>query len=185
MMYIVTRSISEGRWSGIVSSLGVTAGCIFHILAVSFGLSGFLLAVPTAYNIIKYLGAAYLVYLGIRIVIKGNNNVFEKENNKHLTLKKVFYQGIITNILNPKVALFFLAFLPQFISSGENVTMQLLLLGLVFNINGTIVNILLALTASRVGEQLKNKLKNSAVFKWLSACVFIGLGLRLALLERK
>jgi threonine/homoserine/homoserine lactone efflux protein len=185
LMYIVTRSISEGKWAGIVSALGVTAGCIFHILAVSFGLSGLLLAIPAAYDIIKYLGAAYLVYLGLKLIIKGNDYVFEKKGSGRVPLKNVFYQGMLTNVLNPKVALFFLAFLPQFIYPGGDVTLQLLVLGLVFNINGTVVNLLVALTASRLGEFLKSKLKNSNVFKWISASVFIGLGLRLALLERK
>ncbi len=185
MMYVITRSISEGKWAGIVSALGVTSGCIFHIIAVSFGLSGLLLAVPAAYELVKYLGAAYLIFLGLRIIIKGSNGSFEKKDGRNLTLRKVYYQGMITNILNPKVALFFLAFLPQFINPVENITFQMLFLGLLFNINGTIVNVLVAVTSSRLGELLKYKIKNSAVFKWLSASVFINLGLRLVFLDKK
>jgi threonine/homoserine/homoserine lactone efflux protein len=92
---------------------------------------------------------------------------------------------MLTNILNPKVALFFLAFLPQFITPDENVTMQMLMLGIIFNVNGQIVCIIVALTASKLGDLLKSKLKNSSVFKWFSACIYISLGIRLALLERK
>jgi len=183
MMYIVTRSISEGKWAGIVSAFGVSAGCIVHITAISFGLSGLLLAVPTAYDIIKYLGAGYLVYLGIKVLITGYK--FQNENKSKKNYRRVFWQGAITNVLNPKVALFFLAFLPQFITPTGNITLQLLFLGILFNINGTIVNVLVALFAGKIGKYLKTKLNNSGIFKWISASVFIGLGIRLALLEKK
>jgi threonine/homoserine/homoserine lactone efflux protein len=152
---------------------------------VAFGLSGLLLAVPTAYDIIKYIGGAYLVYLGIKMLI--TKRKIEAENSgKKKSISSVFYQGMLTNLLNPKVALFFLAFLPQFINrSSPNITFQILFLAVLFNISGTIVNIIVALTASRLRGFLKNKLNNSSIFRWISASVFIGLGIRLALLERK
>lgn len=153
-------------------------------LQYRLALTGLLLAVPTAYDIIRYLGAAYLVYLGIKVLLTGYKLESAQNSNKP-NLKKVFFQGMLTNVLNPKVALFFLAFLPQFISPSENITQQLLFLGVVFNINGTIVNIIVALFADKIGKYLKLKLTNSGILKWISASIFIGLGLRLAFLERK
>jgi threonine/homoserine/homoserine lactone efflux protein len=184
MMYVIGRSVSEGKKSGIASAFGIAAGTICHTLAVALGLSSLLLAVPTAYDIIRYIGGAYLVYLGIKMLIKKQKiELDDKEHSKNI--KSVLYQGIITNIFNPKVALFFLAFLPQFIEPSSNVTWQIIFLGVLFNISGTIVNIIVALTASRLGKLLKDKLNNSSIFKWLSASVFIGLGIRLVLQERK
>lgn len=184
MMYVITRSITEGKKHGIVSALGISTGTIFHILTVSLGLSAFLLAVPAAYDIIKYAGAAYLVYIGIRVLF--NKNKIESSGGKDKkSIRSVYFQGVVTNVFNPKVALFFLAFLPQFVDQTGNIPMQVIMLGVLFNISGTIVNIIVALTASRLGKLLKNKLNNSSIFKWISASVFIGLGIRLALLERK
>jgi threonine/homoserine/homoserine lactone efflux protein len=184
MMYVITRSVSEGKKQGIVSALGISTGTIFHILAVSLGLSAFLLAVPTAYDIIKYAGAAYLVYIGIRVLFNKNKIEGDTAGDKK-SIRSVFIQGVVTNVFNPKVALFFLAFLPQFADQSGNIPLQVITLGILFNISGTIVNVIVALTASRLGKILKNKLNNSSLFKWISASVFIGLGIRLALLDRK
>ena len=184
MMYVIARSVTEGKKAGIASAFGIAGGTVFHTLAVALGLSSLLLAVPTAYDIIKYIGGAYLVYLGIKILIK-KQRIEIDENTKKVSIKSVFYQGMITNLFNPKVALFFLAFLPQFIEPSGNVTLQIIFLGILFNTSGTIVNIIVALTASRLGRLLKDKLNNSSIFKWISASVYIGLGIRLVLQERK
>lgn len=184
MMFIISRSISESSRSGVVSAFGIAAGSIFHTLAVAFGLSALLMAVPAAYEIIKYTGAAYLVYLGIKMLFK-KQSLTVSNDTKKIKMHSVFSQAMFTNIFNPKVALFFLAFLPQFVNHDANITMQIIFLGLLFNLNGTIVNIIVALTAGKMGNVIKTKLNNSAVFKWLTASVFIGLGVRLALLERK
>jgi threonine/homoserine/homoserine lactone efflux protein len=185
MLYVITRSAAEGKRSGIVSSLGISSGTIIHILAVALGLSAFLLAVPTAYDIIRYTGAAYLLYLGIRTLTKKNTTaVFGNEQVKK-NLHSVYWQGFLTNLFNPKVALFFLAFLPQFIDPSGNIPFQVVMLGIMFNISGTIVNVAVAFTASRLGKILNQKLNNSSVFKWITGSVFIALGIRLALLERK
>lgn len=183
MMYVITRSVAEGRKSGIASALGISAGTIFHMFAVAFGLSALLLAVPTAYDIIRYIGAGYLVYLGVRVIFSKQS--FEADDKKSKSIRSVFLQGMLTNLFNPKVALFFLAFLPQFIDSAQNIPLQVILLGIMFNISGTIVNILVALSASRLGKLLKTRLSNSTLFKWITGSVFIALGIRLALLERK
>ena len=185
MMYVITRSVSEGRGAGIASAFGIAGGTIIHTLAVAFGLSGLLLAVPSAYVVIKLVGAAYLVYLGIKTLFKKPINNETGSFQKKSTFA-VFYQGVFTNVFNPKVALFFLAFLPQFIdSSGGNVALQIIMLGLLFNTTGTLVNLIVALSASKLGKKLKTKLQNSNIFKWITASVLIGLGIRIALMERK
>ena len=184
MMFVITRSVAESTRSGIISSLGIAAGSIFHTLAVALGLAALLMAVPAAYEVIKYTGAAYLVYLGIKTLISKQSLQID-EDKKPVKMHSVFLQAMITNIFNPKVALFFLAFLPQFVNPEGNITLQLILLGLLFNFNGTIVNILVALSAGRLGKFIKLKLNNSSIFKWITGSVFIGLGIRLALFERK
>lgn len=184
MMFVITRSVAESARSGVVSSLGIAAGSVFHTLAVALGLSALLMAVPAAYEVIKYTGAAYLVYLGLKMLFS-KQSLKLSDDKKPVKMHSVFLQAMVTNIFNPKVALFFLAFLPQFVNPVGNITLQLTLLGLLFNFNGTIVNIFVALSAGRLGKFIKLKLNNSSVFKWITASVFIGLGIRLALLERK
>ena len=184
MMFIITKSVAGNTRSGVISSLGIASGSIVHTLLAAFGFSAVLMAVPAAYEVIKYTGAAYLVYLGIKVLLTREENV-QTETAKPAKMHSVFLQAMFTNIFNPKVALFFLAFIPQFITPGQNVTMQFILLGLLFNLNGTIVNIIVAVISGRVGSSLKHKLRNSATFKWITSSVFIGLGVRLALMERK
>ena len=184
MLYVIARSVGQGRAAGIASSLGIAAGCFVHILAVTFGLASLMMAVPAAYEIIKYAGAAYLIYLGIRILITRQTKNAETPIEE-ASLQKIFLQGVITNVLNPKVALFFLAFLPQFVNREANVAAQIIFLGVLFNTSGTLVNVIVALVASYTGIQFKTRIGNSSVFRWLTGGVFIGLGVRLALLERR
>jgi len=184
MLYVIARSVGQGRAAGIASSLGIAAGCFVHILAVTFGLASLMMAVPAAYEIIKYAGAAYLIYLGIRILITRQTKNAETPIEE-ASLRKIFLQGVITNVLNPKVALFFLAFLPQFVNREANVAAQIIFLGVLFNTSGTLVNVIVALVASYTGIQFKTRIGNSSVFRWLTGGVFIGLGVRLALLERR
>ncbi len=184
MLYVIARSVGQGRAAGIASSLGIAAGCFVHILAVTFGLASLMMAVPAAYEIIKYAGAAYLIYLGIRILITRQTKNAETPIEE-ASLRKIFLQGVITNVLNPKVALFFLAFLPQFVNREANVAAQIIFLGVLFNTSGTLVNVIVALAASYTGIQFKTRIGNSSVFRWLTGGVFIGLGVRLALLERR
>jgi len=184
MLYVITRSVGQGRAAGIASSLGIAAGCFVHILAVTFGLASLMMAVPAAYEVVKYAGAAYLIYLGVRTLVSRQPKDAETPI-KDSSLQKIFLQGVITNVLNPKVALFFLAFLPQFVNRGSNVAAQIIFLGILFNTSGTLVNVIVALAASYTGVQFKTRIGNSSVFRWLTGGVFIGLGVRLALLERK
>jgi threonine/homoserine/homoserine lactone efflux protein len=185
MLYVIARSVSQGRSAGVVSSLGIAAGCIVHTLLVACGVAGLLMAVPIAYAVIKYAGAAYLVYLGVRTLTNPQQVKSDRPIKKD-DLGAIFLQGMMTNVLNPKVALFFLALLPQFVDQSRgNVAVQIALLGMLFNTTGTLVNVIVALAASFTGQRFKAWVGESVMFRWLTGGVLIGLGVRLALLERR
>ena len=186
MLYVATRSTSQGIKAGIVSALGVTGGCIVHLLAAVIGLSAIIANSAVAFDIIKYVGAAYLVYLGIRSILSRQNKFSINEKIERKSLSKLFWQGVLTNVLNPKVALFFLAFLPQFIHPEKgNASLQILLLGLWFNFSGTVVNCIVALLFGKLGNWLADK---QAFIKWqnkVTGLLLIGLGIKVALSSRK
>jgi threonine/homoserine/homoserine lactone efflux protein len=184
MFYVIARSVGQGRTAGIASALGIGAGCFVHIFAVTFGLASLMMAVPVAYEIIKLAGAAYLIYLGVRVLTSRQTQA-ANQPIKAASLQSIFLQGAITNVLNPKVALFFLAFLPQFVNRAGSFAAQIIFLGILFTTSGTIVNVIVALAASFTGAQFKTRIGDSSAFRWLTGSIFIGLGLRLALLERK
>jgi threonine/homoserine/homoserine lactone efflux protein len=177
MLYVIARSVAQGRAAGIASALGVGAGCFFHIFAVAFGVAELLRTVPVAYQAIRYAGAAYLIYLGVRMLLsKGVHE--DAPVVQRARLDRIFLQGAVTNILNPKVALFFLAFLPQFIDPQGSAFRQTVTLGLLFDASGTLVNIAVALAASKAGAFLPARMK------YVTGGVFVALGLRLAIPER-
>lgn len=186
MLYVATRSTSQGIKAGIVSALGIAGGCIVHLLAAVIGLSTIIASSAIAFDIIKYAGAAYLVYLGIRSILSRQNKFSITQNVEKKSLSKLFWQGVLTNVLNPKVALFFLAFLPQFIHPEKgNASMQILLLGLWFNFSGTIVNCIVALLFWKLRNWLADK---QAFIKWqnkITGLLLIGLGIKVALSTRK
>jgi len=186
MLYVATRSASQGVKAGIVSSLGVAGGCIVHLLAAVIGLSAIIVNSAVAFDIIKYIGAAYLVYLGIRSFLSKQNKFNLNDKIEKKPLSKLFWQGVFTNVLNPKVALFFLAFLPQFIHPEKgNAALQILLLGLWFNFSGTIVNIIVAMLFGKLGNWLADK---QAYIKWqnkITGLLLVGLGIKVALSSRK
>ncbi|OGU33235.1 MAG: hypothetical protein A2068_04215 [Ignavibacteria bacterium GWB2_35_6b] len=184
MIYTATRSATQGRNAGIVSALGIGTGTIFHILAAAFGLSAILMYSSTAYEIIKWVGAAYLVYLGIKTILERNKEL-NPQNVKKDSLQKIYSQGVITNVLNPKVALFFLAFLPQFVdTSSGSVPLQILFLGFIFDTTGTIVNVLVAVFFGKLGGLLNRSPKIKRIQSWFTGTVFIGLGVTLALSKK-
>ncbi len=186
MLYVATRSTSQGVKAGIVSALGIMAGCIVHLAAAIVGLSAIIASSAIAFSIIKYAGAAYLIYLGI-VSFFGKQNAFNPDKKiPHQSLKKIFWQGAITNVLNPKVALFFLAFLPQFVHTGNgNTQLQILFLGAWFNVSGTIVNMLVALLFGKMGNWLA---KREWFIKWqnkITGLLLFVLGIKVALSSRK
>jgi threonine/homoserine/homoserine lactone efflux protein len=181
MLYVIGRSIGQGRRAGTVSALGIFVGCLVHIFVAAAGLAALLRSSPLAYSIVRYAGAAYLVYLGVRVLLE-RSNTLEAPEVQSAPLRQIFTQGVITNVLNPKVALFFLAFLPQFIQPRRgSVALQIIMLGLIFDIGGTLVNLAVAQAGGRLGDAIKQHSELARLQKWFAGTVFIGLGMRVAL----
>ena len=158
VLYIVSRSIAQGAKAGIVSSLGLCVGAMAHIAGAALGFSALLLSSALAFNVVKYLGAAYLIYLGIR-TLRENKGMTAKET-KPYSMGKTFYEGIIVNLLNPKAALFFFAFLPQFVNPGQGTVLhQILLLGLIFLIIAFISDSLYAIFSGSLASWFKKNEK--------------------------
>ena len=179
--YILGRSIAQGREAGIASALGICVGSIFHTCAAALGLSAILATSALAFVAIKLLGGAYLIFLGIKMLLDRRKHLSLPTNFRRRTTAAAFRQGVFTNILNPKVALFFLAFLPQFIDPASNMkVLAFLALGLTFVTTGTIWCLILAWFASVFSERLRG---NETIEQWLNraaGALFVFLGLRLA-----
>jgi RhtB (resistance to homoserine/threonine) family protein len=179
--YILGRSIAQGREAGISSALGICVGSIFHTCAAALGLSAILATSALAFVAIKLLGGAYLIFLGIKMLLDRRKHLSLPTNFRRRTTAAAFRQGVFTNILNPKVALFFLAFLPQFIDPASNMkVLAFLSLGLTFVTTGTIWCLVLAWFASVFSERLRG---NETIEQWLNraaGALFVFLGLRLA-----
>jgi threonine/homoserine/homoserine lactone efflux protein len=183
MLYVIGRSVGQGRKAGIVSSLGVFVGCWVHILAAAFGIAALLRSSPVAFNVVRYAGAAYLIYLGIKMLAQKTD--LTSQQLKTESLGAIFRQGAITNMLNPKVAIFFLAFLPQFIDAQRgSVALQIILLGLIFNVGGTLVNLAVAYAGGTLGELLRRNQSIARLQRRFTGLIFVGLGLRLAWQKR-
>ena len=184
MLYVAARGASEGRSAGIVSALGIGAGTLVHITLVAVGLAALLAAVPVAYTVVRFAGAAYLIYLGVRALRSRSSLALQQLQPASLT--SIFRQGVLTNVLNPKVALFFLAFLPQFVDpSRGNAALQVVLLGLLFDTTGTLVNLAVAVGSSRAAARLRSGSRAGATLQKITGALFIALGLRLALASRR
>ncbi len=180
-VYILGRSIAQGREAGIASAFGISVGSIFHTTAAALGLSAILATSALAFGTIKLLGGAYLIFLGTKMVLERRKQLSLPSNFRRRTSLAAFRQGILTNILNPKVALFFLAFLPQFIDPASNAKIAAFItLGLTFVTTGTIWCLILAWFASAFSERLRS---NETISQWLNrtaGALFVFLGLRLA-----
>ena len=186
VLYIVTNSLRSGAKAGVIAGLGITAGCFVHIFAAALGVSALLAASATAFTMLKYVGAAYLLWIGIRILVAKTPQaapdlMAQAASAKARDLKAVFLGGFLTNVLNPKVAIFFLAFVPQFIAPDtDNKALAFVLLGIIFNLNAIPVNSGWALSAAWMARR-------DAVQRgmhWLdraAAVMFIAFGLKLAL----
>jgi RhtB (resistance to homoserine/threonine) family protein len=179
--YILGRSIAQGREAGVASALGICVGSIFHTCAAALGLSAILATSALAFGAIKLLGGAYLIFLGIKMLFDRRKHLSLPSNFRRRTTTAAFRQGILTNVLNPKVALFFLAFLPQFIDPASNIkVLAFLILGFTFVTTGTIWCLVLAWFASAFTERLR---ANETIGQWLNrtaGALFVFLGLRLA-----
>ena len=185
-MYILGRSIAQGKKAGILSVLGISTGAIFHILFATLGLSIILAKSATAFEIVKYLGAAYLIFLGLKAILKKESGKFElSHENKIVNYKKIYFSGVLTNILNPKVALFFLAFLPQFIDPNYvQSSFPFLILGVTFLLTGTIWCLILALFASKLSDRIRENYKIKMWLDKITGGIFVALGIKLALMKK-
>ncbi len=180
VLYIIGRSVSQGRPAGVASVLGIEVASLVHVTAAALGLSAILLSSALAFNLVKYLGAAYLIYLGIRTLLS-KDKAPEDEVSKPDSLRRIFSQGFVVNILNPKTALFFFAFLPQFVNpAAGNVTLQIVLLGILFVTMATITDSTYALLASFLAHHLKGNLRFAKGQRYFAGLVYVGLGLTTA-----
>ena len=183
-IYILGRSIAQGRKAGVVSVLGISTGALFHIAASAFGLSAILMASAIVFSIIKYIGAGYLVYLGIRMLLSKNDALGTAVDSASTKVNyiRIYKQGILTNILNPKMALFFLAFLPQFIQPTKaNSPLPFLILGCIFLTTGTIWCLIVALFSSYATDTLRQRPSIKRIMEKISGGLFIFLGLKIAI----
>lgn len=178
--YIVGRSVAQGRRAGVLSVLGITSGCIIHTLAAAFGLSTILATSASAFLAVKLAGAAYLVYLGVRMLFARSANAPSGELPPE-RLWVIYRAGFLSNVLNPKVALFFMAFLPQFVDpSAESKLAAFLFLGAVFMFNGTLWCLVLVWCASAVSRRLRTNRSAGALVTRAAGAMFVGLGVKLA-----
>ena len=181
-IYILTRSISQGKKAGVYSVLGISTGGLSHTLLAAFGLSIILRTSELAFNIVKIIGALYLVYLGIKMLRDKSNLFTNIESARRNSLSKIYLQGFLTNLFNPKVALFFLSFLPQFINAGQTKgPIPFLILGITFVTTGTIWCLILAYSSSLMTKTLRENVRLGKYLQKISGVIFLGLGLKIAL----
>jgi threonine/homoserine/homoserine lactone efflux protein len=183
-LYILGRSITNGKKAGIISALGIGTGSIVHTVFAALGLSIILSQSRLAFDIVKYIGASYLIFLGIQSMLsKGKLNLTVAQNNfKDQDMGRIYLSGILTNVLNPKVALFYLAFLPQFIDSAfSSQFVSFIILGLTFTITGTLWCLVIATFSSLFLRKFKGNNKIKSWMDKITGIIFISLGIKLAL----
>ncbi|MCP4571557.1 MAG: LysE family translocator [bacterium] len=181
-IYVAGRSVSQGLGAGLASALGVGTGALVHVAAAALGLSAVLAASATAFAAVKWAGVAYLVYLGGRMLL-GRDPVVDLQNGgSRMTHRAAFVRGILSNVLNPKVAVFFLAFLPQFVDPAHaQRSLGFLALGGTFVLTGTTWCVVVALLTDRASSALRRSTTTARFVQRATGLVFVGLGLRLAL----
>jgi threonine/homoserine/homoserine lactone efflux protein len=185
VLFIVARSIEQGRKAGLVSVLGIHLGTIVHIVAAAVGLSALLVSSALAFEVVKYLGAAYLIWIGVRTLMSKDADP-EAPTVPAVPLRRVFRDGFVVNLFNPKTAIFFLAFLPQFVDPAHSaVHWQILILGLTFMGLGITSDAMFALAAGAAGDFLRRSRRFLRIQRWFAGTSFIGLGVTAALASRK
>ncbi|MFS4430927.1 LysE family translocator [Chryseobacterium sp. S90] len=187
MIYLISKSITQGKKSGFISLAGVVCGFLFHIIMVSFGLTAVLLAIPLAYTLLKAVGTVYLLYLAYQAIKPKSRNIFDVDRNvAHDSPKKLFTIGFLTNVLNPKVAVFYLSFFPQFIKPEYgSIFTQSLELGVIQVLISFSINFIIVLTAARVALFFSNNPVWIKVQKWFMASVLTYLAIKMALSKAK
>jgi len=186
MVYLISRSLSQGKKAGVISLFGVMCGFLFHILMVSFGLTAIFFAVPYAFVVVKFLGVGYLLYLAYTTV-KSKNKIFDTEQHlKSDKPLKLFNIGLLTNVLNPKMAIFYLSFFPQFIKPEYgSILSQSFQLGIIQIIISFTINLLIVLSAAKMAKWFSKKPIWLKIQKWFMASVLAGLAFKMALTKAK
>ena len=187
MIYLISRSITQGKKAGLISLIGVICGFLFHIIMVAFGLTAVLFAVPLAYTTLKLLGVLYLLYLAFEAIKPNGKNIFDSRTDLPIDKpKKLFTVGFLTNVLNPKVAVFYLSFFPQFIKPEYgSIMMQSLQLGITQMVISFSVNFLIILTAAKASLFFSNNPSWIKIQKWFMASVLTGLAVKMAFTKAK
>ena len=190
MLFIASRSAAQGTKAGVIAALGIGAGCLVHIIFAAFGLSVVLATSALTFTLVKLVGAAYLVYLGISTLLslrgKTDTTIIPVTGSTPQAYGKIFKQAALINILNPKVALFFMAFLPQFVSpEALNPGVAFLFLGCLFDCNGTIINVLFAICSAQIADKFRQYSTPAKILKSGVGSLFIWLGIRLALTTQR
>jgi threonine/homoserine/homoserine lactone efflux protein len=181
VLYVVGRSIDQGRTAGLVSVLGITTGTLVHITLAAIGLSSLVLASQTAFDAVRYVGAAYLIFLGIRrLLTRGEEEALDGAPPD--SLRRVYTQGVVVNLLNPKTIVFIFAFIPQFVDVSQgHVGVQIFVLGLTFATLGLVSDSLYALAAGTVADRLRGSAGIARFERWFGGSILIGLGVAAAL----
>ena len=185
-IYVLTRGVAQGREVALASAWGMCSGLLFHTTLAALGLSAILARSAVAFSVVKYAGAAYLMYLGVRTLLSKEEFASSAEEALPARFGSFFLRGLTMNLLNPKVAVFFLAYLPQFASPGTGgAALQLLALGLIFALLSVVIFSTIALFSGTLGDRLSRNPRFASVLQWLTGCVLVGLGVRLALSGRQ
>jgi threonine/homoserine/homoserine lactone efflux protein len=186
LLYLISRTLCQGRMAGLVSLAGTTTGFVVHILAASLGLSAVFLAVPVAYDVLRWVGAIYLVYLAWDSIRAGNGALFAPRTLPAAAPGKLFRMGLLTSIMNPKVALFYLALFPQFVDPGRgSVLVQSLALGATQIVIAVIGDTMFVMAAAVIARWLATRPLWAAAQRWVLASVFVAIAAKLALDERR
>ena len=186
MIYLLSRTIAQGKKAGFAAALGINLGGYFHLTAAILGISAIIATSAIAFTILKYCGAAYLIYIGFKAILSNSSSAIDSSDNEaQLSIKSIFWQGFISDVLNPKVAIFFISLLPQFIQAdNNNAFTQLIILGITVNIIALLINFVLVWFSHSVSSNLRQSNRVSKVLNNVMGTIFISLGLKLATEQR-
>ena len=188
IIYVLTRGITQGRKAGWAAALGFATGVVFHTALAALGIAALIRSSELAFTLVRYAGAAYLIYIGIHAVMSKSSFALRVDGDKralNVALWTIYKQSVIGNVLNPKVTLFFLSFLPQFVNAKSgNVEMQMVLLGVIFMVQTVLIFGAVALFSGFIGDWLKRKPAITDRLSLIAGLTFIGLGIRVALPDR-
>ncbi len=186
ILFVVTQSLSQGKWSAIIFATGLCTGLIVHTTCASLGVSALLYSSAIGFEIVKYAGAAYLIYLGVQAILeRKKENIALQGGSAEINMKKLYLRGIFMNILNPKVALFFLAFLPQFVrKDSPSAAWDMVILGVIFMVQAWIVFSVVAFIAERIAQKFIKNASAQKYIPWAKALLYFSVGIRIAFSQR-